>query len=188
MHLRSFAPLAAALLAACASNSASVGAGAQPPPAQREAAAAERRFPNPVTMLIGARDSLQLDDLQVETLHQIEADLRDQNAPLYRQLPQGGEGARGPGGGRGGMRGMDGGGMGGGMRGGGGGPPGGGPPGGGRQGGGTAPSEIFRQIRENDQNALARAYQVMSEEQAAHARAWIEAHMARRRQPGSADD
>jgi hypothetical protein len=81
----------------------------------------ERRFPNPVSRLIEAHDSLGLNDLQLERLRTLEADLRTQNEALVKQLPQApaGGGSGGRGGGRGGGgRGM-GGGMGGGRRGGG---------------------------------------------------------------------
>jgi hypothetical protein len=176
MGLRTFVLVTtAATLAACASHSAASGDGREAPaPRQHGPSAAERRFPNPVTLLLDARDSLQLNDLQVETLRGVEADLRAENEPLLRQLPQGqaGGGGRPGGGGRG-----SGGGGRGGYGGGGGGR---GGYGGGGGGGGSAFGEVAQKIEQNDERALGHAYAVMTDEQAARARAWIESHGPRR--------
>lgn len=173
MIRRSFVLLAVAALAACASHSQEADGRPEP----RTAPAAERRFPNPVSLLIERKDSLQLNELQLETLREVEADLRSKNDPLLKQLPEGGPGGGGRGmGGRGGGMGMrSGGGMGG------------APGGGGRRGGGGGADagkmrEIIQQVEENNNQALDRAYAVMTEEQATRARAWIDARRAARRQ------
>lgn len=154
--------LAAAViaLAGCAS-----GGSGQPQAAPSQAARGER-FPNPVTLLIQARDSLGLDELQVGAMQRIEQDVRQQNEPLVRELPQRPAGGRGPGVGPGGGMGGPGGGRGG--RGG---------PGGGDMG---RMRETMTKIEQNNQRALEQVYRLLTPEQTEQARAWIEAHRPRR--------
>jgi len=150
---------AGALLAGCASGN--------PSSAQTGRPGARLAPFNPVTMLIEARDTLGLLDMQVDAMRRVADDLQRKNQPLQAQL--GPRRREGPGGGRGPRGGgMPGGGEGG-RRGGGGGRPGALPAG---------ADSIFRRIEANNREALERVDALLTEEQRTRA-----AELLERRRP-----
>lgn len=169
MKRRLLALAAGVLLAGCASAAQLSDA-----PAPRGPAPAAL---NPVAMLIQARDSLGLNDLQVQAMQRIADELQRKNQPLLEQMrPAGGQGggARGgrPRGGRGG--GMGGGGMG-------------GRPGGGRGRPAPAGADSLRaRLEANRAEAMAQVDALLTEEQRAAAAAYLERHRPPRRGPALA--
>jgi hypothetical protein len=170
MRKQILALAAAALLAGCASAASSSGTAGDRGP--RPGAF------NPVTVLIEARDTLGLVDMQVDALRGIAAELQRKNQPLMTRMePRAGRqpgagGGRGPGGGGGG------GGMGGrgGMGGGGGAGGGGGRGRPGAAGERAAMDSVRRQIEANNADALAKVDAVLTPDQRVTAAAYLERH------------